>query len=1018
MKLNLAKYALDNRPVIWFFLALLTAGGVLAFNSLPKKEDAPFVVKQAVLVCQYPGAETAEVERSVTTVIEREIQTIPNIYKLKGESHPGFSYITVELLPGTDPATMSQMWDELRKKVYNVQPKLPQGAGDIVVNDDFGDVFGIYFALTGDDGISYSELRDKAQEIKTLLNPIEGVAKINTFAEQTEVVNVYVQPEQLAAHGIPPAAIMAAMGPQNQIIATGTKNSGELSVTVIAGGAYDSVEDIRAQLVAAPDGNMVPLGQISQVSKGYLEPTQVLMRVNGTKAIGIAIATSQQDDVVKVGNRIRRTMQTQVMPLMPYGFSLEEIYPEDTIARQANSDFFVNLIISVITVIVLLFFFYKLRATVLIGTSLVFSIAATLFTMQFFGTGLNRSSLAAFIIAIGMLVDNAIVVTDNARTGIRQGMKRRDALIEGATRPMWGLLGATVIGIISFLPVYLADSAAAEIVHPLFVVLTLSLAFSWILSQVQTPLFGSFMLKESNTGKISDPYDTKAYNRFGSILSALIRRKWLTLGIVAAMLAASVVLLRRMPSDFFPNLDKPYFRADLFLPDGYGIDATSALVTEIEAHLMSVAGIKKISSAIGGSHPRYYLASTSYNLKPNFANILIEVDDHKRTAVMEREFYDYVTANYPDIVCRSSLFRLAAPADGAVEILFSGENTDTLQSLADRAMKIIRTDGPPVRFLRTNWGNKVPVYIPVYSEQKGERLGITRLQMAEGIRMSTTGIPVAEYRERDLSLPVLLRAEGTEDNSLAGMAGTPVFGAGGNSVPMAQVADRFDINWQYSTLWHFQRRSSIAVRMEPPHGGNINALFHGTWSIVNKKMDIPEGYAMSYLGEQDPQDQANGSLRAKLPLAFILTVMVLLFLFRNFRDPLAILAMLPLILVGVVLGLLALGKAFDFFALLGLLGLVGMNIKSAVILVNEIAAVRLEGKEPFEAVIYSAKNRLVPVTTGAAATIVGMAPLLGDAMFGGMAATIMGGLLMATILTMLVLPVTYCAIHKIKAKAK
>ncbi len=1015
MKFNLAKYALDNKPVIWFFLALLTIGGVLAFNSLPKKEDAPFVVKQAVLVCQYPGAETAEVERSVTTVIEREVQTMPNVYKLKGESHPGFSYITVELLPGTDPSTMSQMWDELRKKVYNVQPKLPQGAGKIVVNDDFGDVFGIYFALTGDDGISYGELRDKAQEIKTLLNPIEGVAKINTFAEQTEVVDVFVMPEQLAAHGISPAAIMAALGSQNRLVATGTKNSGELSVTVIAGGTYGSVEDIRAQLVSSPDGGLVPLGQIARVSKGYYEPAQMLMRVNGTKAIGIAIATSQQYDVVKVGSVIRRAIDAQVMPLLPYGFSLEEIYPEDTIARQANDDFFVNLAISVATVILLLFFFYKLRATVLIGTSLIFSIAATLFTMQFLGTGLNRSSLAAFIIAMGMLVDNAIVVTDNARTDIKQGMKRRDALIDGATRPMWGLLGATVIGIISFLPIYLADSAAAEIVHPLFIVLTLSLGFSWILSQTQTPLFGSFMLKEAHGKKVSDPYDTKAYNLFGGMLGVLIRRRWLTIGTVVVLLVASVAVLRRMPSDFFPNLDKPYFRADLFLPDGYGIDATSAQVAQIEGHLISVPGVVKVSSAIGGSHPRYYLASTSYSLKPNFANILVEIADHKQTAAMETDFYDYVTANYPDIICRSSRFKLASPADGAVEILFSGEDADTLQSLADSAMELIRTEGPRVEFLRTNWGDKVPVYIPEFSEQKGERLGITRLQMAEAIQIGTMGMPMAEYRERDLSLPVLLRAEG-ESGSLAGLAGIPVFGSSGNSVPMAQVADGFDVSWQYNTLWHFQRRSCISVRMEPPHGGNVNDVFEQVWSLVNAKIKLPEGYAMSYQGEQDPQDQANGSLRARLPMAFILMVVVLLFLFRNFRDPLAILAMLPMILVGVVIGLLALGKAFDFFALLGLLGLVGMNIKSAVILVSEISTVRREGKEPFDAVIYAAKNRLVPVTTGAAATIVGMAPLLGDAMFGGMAATIMGGLLMATILTILVLPVTYCAIHKIKAK--
>ncbi len=1012
--MNLSKYSLDNKLVIFFFLALMTLGGIIAFDKLPKKEDAPFVMKQAVLVCQYPGATVKEVEELITTVIEREIQTMPNVRRIKGESYAGYCYITIELLPGTNPEIMSQMWDELRKKVYNVQPKLPAGAGIIAVNDDFGDVYGIYFGLTADDGISYKELRDKAQEIKTILNPITGVSKINTIGEQTEVINVFIPSFRLANTGITPENIILTLNQQNKEIAVGPKESGNLNINIIAQATYQSVEDIKNQLIRSESGAMVKLGDIARIEKGYYEPAQSLLRVGSKKAIGIAIATSKDNDVVKVGNAVRATIDQHILPELPYGYELVELYPEDTIASQANNDFIMNLLISVVIVITLLYFFYKFRATTLICTALLFCIAATLFIMQYTGTGLNRSSLAAFIIAMGMLVDNAIVVTDNAQTNIKRGMKRRDALIQGATKPMWGLFGATCIGIISFLPLYTADSAAAEIVHPLFVVLSLSLAFSWLFALTQTTTFGDFMLKENTGEAIKDPYDKKMYDKFEKILRILIRHKALTLNLIVVLLIGSLVVMRMLPSNFFPFMNKPYFRADLFFPDGYNINNTSDELKKIEDYFIKQPGIKTVSTSMGNSHPRYYLASTNYSLKPNFANILIEVSNTDSTAYWEQKFYDYVSHNHPNIICRSSLFKLSLPGDGAVEITFTGNNPDSLQMMANQAMDIIRKEGPPVEFLRTNWGSKVPVYIPHFSEEKGGRLGISRTDMAQSLSLATTGTPIAIYRERDLSIPILLKEENIHSLPLTELRTLPVFSKTGQNVPLEQVVDSFELSYQYNMIWHFQREKTIVIRMDPVKGANTNATFAAIWPLMQSKMHIPEGYSIGYLGDQDAQDQANSSIRAGLPMTLVLIFIVLLLLFGNYKRPLAIMAMIPMIFVGVVLGLLALRKDFDFFALLGLLGLVGMNVKSAVILVDEIVLQEKEGKNALDAVIYAAKTRLVPVSTGAGATIVGMVPLLGDAMFGGMAATIMGGLLMATILTIMILPVTYSAIYKIK----
>ncbi len=1012
--MSLAHFSLDNKLVVYFFLALFTLGGIAAFDKLPKKEDAPFVMKQSVLVCQYPGATAEEVEQQITTVIEREIQTMPNVRRVKGESYAGYSYINIELLPGTKPEVMSQMWDELRKKVYNVQPKLPAGAGTIIVNDDFGDVYGIYFGLTADDGISYKELRDKAEDIKALLTSIDGVRKINIVGEQTEVVNIFIPTDRLANAGVSPDRIITTLNQQNKEVAVGPREVGELSINIIAQATFQNIEDIKQQLIRTNNGTMVRLGDIARVERGYYQPTPSMLRVNGEKAVGIAFASAQDRDVVKTGALVRQAIRQQILPELPYGYAFVELYPEDTIAAQANDDFITNLLISVFIVVFLLFFFYKLRTTILICTALLFCIAATLFVMQFMGTGLNRSSLAAFIIAMGMLVDNAIVVADNAKTNIKRGMPRRQALIEGANKPMWGLFGATCIGIISFLPLYTADSPAAEIVHPLFVVLSLSLAFSWLFALTQTTTFGDFMLKENTGEAVKDPYDTKMFGKFENVLRILIRYRKTTLTCIVLLLVGSLVVMKMLPSNFFPFMDKPYFRADLFLPDGYNINGTSAELKKIEAHFIKQPGIKTLSTSLGNSHPRYYLASTNYSLKPNFANVLIEVSNKDSAAYWENEFYTYVMNNYPNIICRSSLFKLSMPSDGAIEILFSGEREDSLQALADQAMGIIRKEGPPVEFLRTNWGSKIPTYIPYFSEEKGGQLGVSRLEMAQSLGLATTGMPVGMYRERDLSIPVLLKDASIHTLGLEQMKALPVFDQQGNSYVLEQVLDSFQLTYQYNMLWHFQRENTIVVRMDPVRGANTNATFQTIWKLMKEQMNVPSGYTMSYLGEQDSQDQANTSISAGLPIALILIFVVLLFLFRNYKRSLAIMAMIPLIFVGVVMGLSLLGKDFDFFSLLGLLGLVGMNVKSAVILVDEIVLQGEAGKTPLDSVIYAAKTRLIPVSTGAGATIVGMVPLLGDAMFGGMAATIMGGLFMATILTILILPVTYSAFYRIK----
>ena len=1014
--MNIPKYSLENQKIIYFFLAVMLIGGIYSFFKLPKKEDSPFVIKQAVLVTQYPGATPQEVEKLVTEPIEREIQAMSDVFQIKSESYFGMSKISIELQPTLSPDYMPVKWDELRRKVANIQPRLPSGASSISVSDDFGDVFGIYYALTADEGYTYDDLRNWAQKIKTELSPVPGVQKVYLFGEQTQVVNVKISIPKLANLGIDPNAIQQVMQTQNLLVNTGDINTGNYQLRLRAEGTYRDIQDIRDQLIVTKSGGEVRLGDIATVERGYMDPPSNLMRVDGKRAIGIGVATGSKDDVVAVGNAVADHL-AEMEQLFPVGMDLKTIYPENKIADEANNGFILNLIESLLIVIVIIFIVMGSRAGMLVGSSLLFSVGGTLLIMLIWGVGLNRTSLAAFIIAMGMLVDNAIVVTDNAQVGIKRGLSRYQALIDGATKPQWALLGATFIAVCSFLPMYLAPASVAEIVKPLFIVLAVSLGLSWVLALTQTTTFGNFILKEAKPGENKDPYDTKLYHKFESVLGRLIKRRYVTISTVVATLFLSLFVMSIMPQSFFPIMSKPYFRADLIFPEGYSIYDVETNVKKIEEEYLSKnENIKSYSFTLGGSPVRYYLASSSIGPKPNFANVLIETQDPEDAQAEEGKFYDYMVANYPNILTRSALFALSPVPDAAIEIGFIGDNVDTLVALTQRAQEIAR-NYDQVMEVRNSWGNKVPVWKPLYSQEKGLRLGITRQQVAYSLRSATNGVPLGEYREGDVFMPILLKDADKDSISLNDIKTLPVYSAKGRSVKVEQVIDDFSLDYEFNVVRRFNREPCMLMQCEPKRGANTMAAFSHLWKEIQEKIQVPEGYKMTYFGEQSEQDKGNKAIAANIPLMFGLIYVTLLFLFpKYYRKPVLIMAMLPLIFIGVVLGLLVFGKSLDFFAMLGLLGLIGMNIKNAIVLVDEIGLQLNAGLSPVNAVIEATKTRIVPVTMASGTTILGMLPLLGDAMFAGMAATIMGGLFVSTILTIFVLPVTYCVFFKIKSE--
>ena len=996
-----------NRSVVWFVLALFIVGGVWAFLQMGKKEDSTFVLKSAVVSCPYPGATPFEVEQLISEPLARELQSMQKVKKITSESHYGLSKITIELESSIRSKQIPQLWDELRRKVLNFSAQLPSGAGPVIVNDDFSDVYGLYFALSADDGFSWAEIREWAQRIKTQVVTIPGVQKVAIFGEQQPVVNIYITKSMLANFSITPDMIASMMSQQNAVVNTGAVSAGEMNLRVLESGGYSSVEDIANQLLIAPDGKQFRLGDIARIELDYKEPPQCIMNVDGQRAVGVGVSSEADADVVKIGREVRELLG-QLQSEMPLGLEVVELYPEDKIAQKANLSFMLNLLESVIIVIAVIMLAMGLRSGSLIGFSLIFTIGGTMLVMYGLGEGINRTSLAGFIIAMGMLVDNAIVVVDNALKSMRQGVPVGRALVEGADVPRWGLLGATLIAIFSFLPLYLAPSSVAEIVKPLFVVIAISLLLSWVLAMSQIPMFGERMLRLH-----SGQYSGGGYEWFDKVLRWALRNRMAVVLLSVWLFITSIVVMKLMPQNFFPQLDKPYFRADVILPEGRDIAYTQQNLQQMSEWLLRQKEVVRVSTTAGSTPMRYYLASSNFSARPNYGNILVEVKKRRATNAVRQRFNQFVADSCPDVWLRSSLFKLSPVPDATIEIGFVGPNIDTLLLLTEQVEQIM-WDNPNATNVRNSWGNRIPTWHPVYSQIKGQRIGVSRSRMAQWITLATDGLPVTEYRRGDEFIPVLLKDDKANNSNLSGLSSIPIFSQAGNVYSIEQASSRFDFDFRPSVVKRFNRQRVMKAQCDPVEGVNSNSLFEQILLASQARITLPEGYSMHIFGEQESQQESNEALGANMPLALVLIFVVLLVLFGNYRDPLIILLMTPLIFIGVVAGLFLTGNKFDFFSLLGLIGLVGMNVKNAVILVSSINRLRGNGASAYDAVVEAANDRLLPVCMASITTILALIPLLLDSLFSGMASTIMGGLLVATLLTMVVLPVTYSIFYNVK----
>lgn len=1010
--MKLVKYFLQKKAVTILLLTLVLAGGLFSYIKMGKLEDAPFTIKQALVLTPYPGASPSEVQSQVTDVLEESIQSLGELYYLKTENRAGLSKITVYVKKEIRADEMQQLWDKLRRKVNDVQSKLPAGAGPSVVNDDFGDVLGVFYGLTGN-GHTYRELEDQAKIIKNELLKVKDVAKVEIYGTQTPTIDISISPSVMARSGITTADIAHAFEAQNKVVDAGGVDAGPNRIRIESTGNFYSLDDIRNLTIVSHTGEHFRLADITQIEESYQTPASNLMRINGQPAIGIAISTVPTGNVVDMAEAVK-TRVDQLSEDMPEGYTLASIYDQGYESAVANQGFILNLIISVLTVVAILLFFIGFKNGLLIGSGLVFSIFATLIVMLCTDIALQRMSLAAIIIAMGMLVDNAIVVSDSALVNMQRGMRKRVAIMRACSSTALPLLAATVIAILTFLPIYYSPHITGELLSSLVVVIGVSLMFSWVFALTQTPFFIQEFVRRPRPEELKAAlFDGKYYNMFRRALHKVIKYRYATVGCLVLLLVLSAWSFKFIPKVFVPALDKQYFTLDVWLPEGTNINKTDKLAEEMAEYIRQHEQTEMVSTYIGRTPPRYYLSNVAFGPQSNYAQLLVKCHTSKQSRQLNAMLQDSIRLKFPEPLIKVNKFELSPLTEAVIEARFLGPDPAVLDSLVGQAIEIMRRN-PKVADARNEWGNMSLMIRPVYDPVKAGELGITKAQMMQSVKSISDGTVIGIYRDNEKKVPVLLKSEGYDITDATSLGNYSVWN-GERSAPLSQVTERIETSWEFPQMRTYNRQLSMAA-MCGVKPGHTMAEVHGEIRKEIEAMTLPEGYTFFWDSQFKDQNEAMQAIAKFFPLAFLMLIVILVALFGNFREPVIILCVLPLSLIGIAIGMLLTGFDFGFFPIAGWLGLLGMIIKNVIVLIDEINTQRREGVVPYIAVVEATVSRTRPVLMAATTTILGMIPLLFDIAFGGMAATIIFGLTFATLLTLFVTPALYVLFYKVKIK--
>jgi len=1005
---NPAQWSVRHPLPVWALTAAVFAGGIAACFQLPRFEDPEFTIKQAQVITRYPGASPEEVAGEVTERVETAIQEMGQLKRLESRSMEGLSIVTAEMRDTCSKRELPQVWNELRNKIGDMRSALPEGADMPQVIDDYGDVYGAFFAVTGK-GADSVRLSEFARSLQKKLLRAEDVKRITLFAVPPEAVYVTLDRTRLGRFGIPPEKIFELLRSRNPVTDEGWIAVGKEWLPIRLDARTDSLDSLRKLVISNTGGQLITLGDIAQVRSGLLDPPEKMLYFNGQRAIGLGVSTRSGGNVVRTGESLAKHLAA-LAPGFPAEMRVQTISSQAESVRKAIRAFAVNLIESVLIVIGVLLMFMGLKSALIIGFVLLLTIAGTLTVMNGFGIPLQRISLGALIIALGMLVDNAIVVTEGLMVRIQGGQDKLAAVREVTAQTQLPLLGATAIAVTAFAAIGLSDDSTGEFCGSLFQVLLISLSLSWLTAVTITPLLCCYAFRTGPDAE-ENPCKSGFFRGYQSLLTEILRHRTITVIVLILLLAAGLWVFSHVGRNFFPASTRAQFLVDIRLPYGTSIYETNRAAAEVESYVKTLSGVTDITRCVGGGALRFILTYAPEEPDTGFAQLLVGVRDYRNIPALIDRICAHSNRYFPHYGVIPYKFRLGPGATGSIQVRFVGGSRDELRNLAEEAMRIMRTD-PNARAIHTDWRERIKVIAPVFAEERASRAGITRQQVSDAIREAYEGLPAGTFRDGDRLIPIYARAPRPAPGTAFGDGIQVWSSSAGKMIPLPQFFNATRIDWIDPVIVQRDRVPAVTVKCDPVHGLS-SALFDRLRPEI-EALKRPTGCTLEWGGEHEDSADASKALYVRIPPFALLMVLILLFLFNSVRKSLVVWLCVPLSVTGVAAGLLWSGQPFGFMALLGVLSLSGMLIKNAIVMIDEIdLRLRSDSAPPSRLLLEASASRIRPVLMAALTTILGMLPLIADAFFAAMAVTIMAGLTFACAVTLFAVPLFYSCFYRI-----
>ena len=1041
---KLTEYFIKRPVIFWSMVAAILVAGVLAFLSMPKLEDPAICAKQAMVVISYPGASAHDVELKAAIRMEDALRALPDVNKVKTECQNGVAMITVEFKMTVLNDNLQEHFDLLRRKVNDVAVYLPQDCRAPIVIDDMTDTYGIFYALYGD-GYDYSDMDKYAKYVSRAIMDVNGVKRVNVVGVRDEVISVTLSKERIARNGLIPTQVMMALQGACKSVDAGAVTSSEDRIAVRVDNAVKNEDDVRNLVISTVDGKVVRLGEVATVTREYSEPQRNGFFVDGHPAVAICAAMEDDAIVPDVGNAVEASLAV-IEKDLPVGMTLEKIFFQPDKVKSAISSFMLNLLESVLIVILVLVFAMGFRSGVIIGFGLVLTVAVSFPILLVMGTTLQRISLGAFIIAMGMLVDNAVVIMDGILVDKKRGFGPKTYLYRIGQNTALPLLGATVIAAITFISVYLSPDTAGEYASDLFLVLCVSLMASWFLALVQVPFCAKSWLPrhyKDGDGKDTGVMNSPVHRAIRKVVSTLVAYKKTTVCAAVALLVVCAIGMLKVKNLFFPDFDYNQFVVECFFPAQTSPEAVMDNLEEMRGMLKDTPEITRVSASQGSAPAHYCLVRPMTSGGDCYGELMLDCRNYKDVLKVIPEVRRRFRDAFPEAYIRIRKYNFSISTSHTVEVEFTGPDLAVLRDLSAQAEEIMRSSPYVDKYsVENDWKPMGKSYVVSFNQLNALRSGVSRGDVGNAVLAAGDGMPVGVLNDQDRMVLVDLKVRNSDGSRIQSMKDIPVWSmmnmhipddqlrgalASGKlgediqdrifrSVPLASVADSVSLSPEESVVRRLNGRRAIEAECDPDPD-NPDATAAKVVSSIRKSIeaiDLPEGYSMRWIGDMGVQNEAMANVFKYLPLTLMLMLGILLLLFGTWKKVALIIICFPFVICGITPALLITGQPFTFMAMIGMIGLIGMMVKNAIVLVDEIARLQSEeGFSPYKAVIEATVSRVRPVLMASLTTIVGMVPLLGDPMYGAMAVCIMAGLAVGTLITLVLLPVLYSTFYHI-----